>query len=472
MSSVLRSIIVACFAVIFILYFIFQSSSNSATGSQLSGYTFGQHSSHDSQRASVNYTLQSEPSKPSHSIPYEEYRVSNPVHPHDASTPTTSAVNKESSDIALLPPDPPSIGIVSMLYGNPSHYYVRAIESFERYAKRWNYKEHVLRREVTTGQLSGIWNKCAYLLYALIDELAKPEDERVQWLFWVDADAVLTNPAIPLDIFLPPSDFDQFDVIAARDESGFNMGIFFLKVSSWSVEFMNKVLAYTQYHPDADLFWKEQSVAMDFFKEDEMKKHVLYQPRMWWNPYRRHEMFEGEAGAVIIHFPNLGGWREEHMVEYLEKVEGAEKGIESDWEVPLSKTRYPTEIEQFWATLRYARETQKFIDDNVPDLDNATQTFQIAVKDFKEIYSVDTDLLHKLSSAAKEVHETFDMYESQDAKTSEETLKQGTKGRLEAIDSEDRYRYDHKWREEEDAEKKESGLEFGHDRIDEETSPE
>lgn len=344
-----------------------------------------------------------------------------------------------------------------MLYGEPEPHYIRAIQSFERYAQRHNYSDHVLRREITTGQLSGVWNKCAYLLHLLIQELAKPEEERLQWLFWVDADAIVANPSIPLSIFLPPSDFDQYDMIGSRDESGFNMGIFFLKVSSWSVEFMNKVLAYTQYNPAEDLFWKEQSAAMKLFKEGDTKRHVVYQPRMWWNAYQRTDIYEGDPGAVIIHFPNLGSGRGERMTTYLDVVEGAE----SELELPLEKTRYLADIEQFWNTLRYARETKQYVLQRIPDIGGSSRDFQEALAKLRDMWYDDTDLVHKLAKVCREVYAAYDKYETPEARAAREKLKEEHPGKETDLDN--RFRYDIKWIDEEMAERKEGPLQFGHD---------
>jgi len=68
-----------------------------------------------------------------------------------------------------------------MLYGDPvDPLYERAIRSHRLHNERWNYPMHVLRRHIT----GGYWNKPSYLLGLIVAELAKPVEERVEWLMY------------------------------------------------------------------------------------------------------------------------------------------------------------------------------------------------------------------------------------------------------------------------------------------------
>lgn len=73
------------------------------------------------------------------------------------------------------------IAKVSMLYGKTNHMYERALQSHERHGKRWGYPMHVLRQDISVG----FWNKPSYLMSLVINELAKPAGERMEWLMYV-----------------------------------------------------------------------------------------------------------------------------------------------------------------------------------------------------------------------------------------------------------------------------------------------
>lgn len=64
-----------------------------------------------------------------------------------------------------------------MVYGNRTAYY-RGLETHENHARRFGYPMTVLRKPI----LGGFWSKPAILLSTIIEELEKPDDERVEWL--------------------------------------------------------------------------------------------------------------------------------------------------------------------------------------------------------------------------------------------------------------------------------------------------
>jgi hypothetical protein len=85
----------------------------------------------------------------------------------------SNTISKSSSSSPLMK--------VSMLYGNPHPVYERALENHQRHAARWGYSMKVLRE----GFVGGLWNKPAYLLSLVLQELEKPTSERANWLMWV-----------------------------------------------------------------------------------------------------------------------------------------------------------------------------------------------------------------------------------------------------------------------------------------------
>lgn len=70
---------------------------------------------------------------------------------------------------------------VSVVYGTPNQLYERALQSHLRHAQRWGYGMQVLRQEI----VGGVWDKISYLLSIVLQELAKPQSERTEWLWYV-----------------------------------------------------------------------------------------------------------------------------------------------------------------------------------------------------------------------------------------------------------------------------------------------
>ncbi|KAK3330726.1 galactosyl transferase gma12 mnn10 family protein [Apodospora peruviana] len=134
----------------------------------------------------------------------------------------------------------------------------RAFLSHQRHNQRHGYTHYIAANEAVSGLIEhdrqhrpkGAWTKPAYILSLLVAELQKPEEERLKWLFWFDADTLIMNPYTPLEIFFPPEDaagVENVDLLITKNWDGLNSGVFALRVSPWSASFMSAVLAYPIY---------------------------------------------------------------------------------------------------------------------------------------------------------------------------------------------------------------------------------
>lgn len=194
---------------------------------------------------------------------------------------------------------------------------------------------HVLRHPFADGY----WNKPTYLLSLVIEELAKPPQERLEWLVyglshpfptgcrlliariqvntphqrWADADTIILNKEIPLDIFLPPPDMEQIHCVVSKDHNGLNTGVLFLQVHQWTVSFLIETIGYPLYQPEQDLGSSADQTSMDrvlskTIDGPEGKGYQdgwIYTPRSWTNAYEWGRDFEGHVGTLLIHFPGM-----------------------------------------------------------------------------------------------------------------------------------------------------------------------
>lgn len=71
-----------------------------------------------------------------------------------------------------------TIGKVTVLFHGRDPTFVRAIQTHASHNWRFGYPLLVLRH----GLLDGVWTKPATILSALLEELRKPEGERLKWL--------------------------------------------------------------------------------------------------------------------------------------------------------------------------------------------------------------------------------------------------------------------------------------------------
>ncbi|EXJ82227.1 hypothetical protein A1O3_06040 [Capronia epimyces CBS 606.96] len=260
--------------------------------------------------------------------------------------------------------DQARIGLVSMAYGNDTAVYDRAIESHARHAARHKYPLFVLRREVAEGY----WSKTLYLISLLIQELAKPESTRLEWLMWFDADSVVLNREIPLEVFVPDKSdaaFDNTNVVSAHDQWGMNTGIFFTRVHPRSVAILTKAFGYPTWRPEEDLQHAYDQRALDLtICSAEFQRNVLWVPRPFFNA--RHE--EVVPGTMFVHFYS-DTKRPEHMQEWLEK---GETGRDADMQIPYNESYYPAQVDQFWSTARECRSLVQLGQDSIKSVQDQT----------------------------------------------------------------------------------------------------
>ena len=254
------------------------------------------------------------------------------------------------------------IGKVTILFHRKDPTFVRAIQTHEAHNRRYGYPLLLLRHPI----LEGIWNKPAYILAVLLEELRKPEGQRLRWLLcvlnpnsqapsitdvgsWVDADTVVMNPKIPLDVFLPPEQFSHFHLLVTADPRGLNNGVFFIKVHPWSIELLSAIISYTLFRPETELEYRDQSALAEILKEKQFKNNYLLLPQRWFNAYQAElhddetRSFHLRRGDLLVHFPGVPK-RDERMKHFLDR---AERHM-PEWEVDIISTSYPTEIKEFW----------------------------------------------------------------------------------------------------------------------------
>jgi hypothetical protein len=248
------------------------------------------------------------------------------------------------------------VGKCTILF-NSNSFWERAIRTHEEHDRLHGYRLHVLRQQL----LDDVWSKPAYILSLLLRELSKSESERLDWLFWVDADTVILNPHVPIETFLPPpgSEFEDVYLLYSNDWNGLNNGVFPVRVNQWSVKLFTAIVAYRHYKPDEPLVFRDQSAMDNVMKEPQFVNNIVQAPQRWFNAYQGEHNetlapFQIRRGDLLVHFAGVGN-REERMGYWLDR---AEQHLD-DWEVPVKSTSYPQERKDFWDELRRSRQGKK-----------------------------------------------------------------------------------------------------------------
>ncbi|RDW65214.1 hypothetical protein BP5796_09906 [Coleophoma crateriformis] len=220
---------------------------------------------------------------------------------------------------------------------------------------------YVLRENI----LRGLWSKPAYISAVIEQELAKPPSKRLKWLFWTDADLVLMNPNIPLDIFLPPEpEFKHIDVLVTKDVNGLNNGVFAVRVNANAARLFSAVVSWKIYKPDVRLKYNDQSALENLLSQDLWVNKTAWMPQRWINAYpvkmlnattltnKKPLKYNFRAGDLLIHFAGNQDHKRHERMAYWMNI--AEKHL-PQYEVPLDKTSLKKDIGRFWDSQKKKR---------------------------------------------------------------------------------------------------------------------
>lgn len=110
------------------------------------------------------------------------------------------------------------------------------------YAKMWGY-DFIDARSSIDWSRPASWSKIPAIRSHL---------DKYDWIFWNDADSLVTNPIIRLESIIQSvirttdagnddcNDNNCADLIVTEDVNGVNAGLFFVRRSKWSMEFLDK----------------------------------------------------------------------------------------------------------------------------------------------------------------------------------------------------------------------------------------
>jgi len=91
---------------------------------------------------------------------------------------------------------PPRFAKIAVASGFEDILYEKALQTHFDHAEKHGYPMYMAREQAADG----MFNKIAYIMTVLLNELYKPADERVEWLFYFDADSIIMNQEIPLNL--------------------------------------------------------------------------------------------------------------------------------------------------------------------------------------------------------------------------------------------------------------------------------
>jgi mannan polymerase II complex MNN10 subunit len=186
----------------------------------------------------------------------------------------------------------------------------------QAYCKKWGY-DFVCREGVIDPERPPAWSKILLLRQLL---------NKYEWLFWLDADAMIMNPEIPLDRFID----DRYSMIVAKLESSdlfgdlhLNTGSFFIRSDDHARQMLDTIYQQSQYitHP----CWEQKAFIELFVDQDRFRQRV----KVSLVPTRFNAIANNYAKGDFV-FHALGPIRtEEGKMRLIQSV------IEEDQKIPF-----------------------------------------------------------------------------------------------------------------------------------------
>jgi hypothetical protein len=222
------------------------------------------------------------------------------------------------------------------------------LTSHQSHATLHNYPIFIQRMPTDPGP----WYHTLTLISLILQELGKPLEERVEWLMLVDPDSIVINPEIPVEVFLPPPDFDDIHFVGTKNGRDVDTTTYFIRVNPWSIRLLSRLLGADSVKPadtDYDIYDSAFARALN---QSEHRSNVLFQPPSWYNTYESRSGFEGKPGDLLVRFQGSKIKLRSYLKSWSSVVDGENA---SRWRMPLSETSYPRETTTYWQTLRSAR---------------------------------------------------------------------------------------------------------------------
>ena len=105
------------------------------------------------------------------------------------------------------------------------------------------------------------------------------------WVFWMDADALIMNSEIRLEEILPSN--PDANLVITQDVNGFNAGMWLMRNSPWSIDFLREWWSMTHYIRKAGgtLSGDNDALRVILREKEDVDAHVYIPPQCAFNSY-------------------------------------------------------------------------------------------------------------------------------------------------------------------------------------------
>lgn len=231
---------------------------------------------------------------------------------------TTTSLGERGKQLSgSLLPD--MIAINTMGIGNATYFFHSYINK-RNYAEKHGYKLFWWLKRLDESR-EPTWNKVPAILKIF------KEHPQVQWVWSLDADAIITNSNITLQSIInqslalvPKEKADQVDFIISKGSYMLNAGSFLLRRSEWSMNFLRETYEAGNDKEVPNIDWLMENAAIIHTLEKpafEKDKHLAVVPQEMINSYPPdHCGKTWEPGHFLVHLAGLHSIKENFFKDF------------------------------------------------------------------------------------------------------------------------------------------------------------
>jgi len=186
------------------------------------------------------------------------------------------------------------------------------MKSKEEYCQRHGY-DFILKDQSEDTSRHIYWSKIPLMRKVL-------EHPSYDWVVWIDADTLMMNMEIPLEIFLD----DNYNFIISRDWQAINSGVFFVKNCQWSKDFLdrvyNRVDCVDHFLPD------QEAISRELKNNNEIDAMAKIVPQRLFNSYCSEILGYHtdlttlyQKGDFLLHFASADALYSNLLKDWMEK---------------------------------------------------------------------------------------------------------------------------------------------------------
>jgi hypothetical protein len=136
----------------------------------------------------------------------------------------------------------------------------------------------------------GFWNKSAFILSVLLEEMAKPPENRLKWLLWVDQVVFISECCCRPSSFLPSRrhraaeyvrrliQTNRTHLLATGHWNSLNNSVLLVHVDQWNIDLFGDIVALRRHKPERKHPFTELSVMGELLKTDKYRSGIQYIP--------------------------------------------------------------------------------------------------------------------------------------------------------------------------------------------------